>query len=64
MNRSPREPSNQANEFAGNTTRCWSDKGDHPTTAISLLSLGGMVHLTEPSARAQLSTDAWEGFLP
>ena len=34
------------------------------STAIGLLPLGGMVHPTEPSARAQSSTDAWEGFLP
>jgi hypothetical protein len=33
-------------------------------TAISLLPLGGTVHPTEPSARAQLSADEWDGFLP
>jgi len=34
------------------------------STATGLLSLGGMVHLTDPSARAQSSTDEWDGFLP
>ncbi|MFP3137356.1 MAG: hypothetical protein RXS42_03715 [Nitrososphaeria archaeon] len=33
-------------------------------TATGLLPLGGMVHPTDPSARAQSSTDEWDGFLP
>ena len=34
------------------------------STATDLLPLGGTVHPTEPSARAQSSADEWECFLP